>query len=198
MFGGRSLRACCQKAQFREQQNGLIMTSPPDTPPTPTRRQIPAIGTIPDAETLFVGALMWSLPDDAAHVLTHVSDDDLGNPTLRLIVAAIRELVSARGSYTPAVVLDRLERRDGPRTGVLNVLNDCLTSGAASCPEALRDYAAAVVSASLRRSLESGGHALRVAADRAAERELAAVATMAASASLDIASRLEALRGESL
>jgi hypothetical protein len=115
-----------------------------------------------------------------------------------VILAVIRELVATEAAYTPVAVLDHLERRDGPRTGVRKALNDCLTSGAASCPEAVRGYASAVVSGSLRRCLESGGHALQVAAGQAGEADLAALPGRVADAARGIASRLEHLRGEAL
>jgi replicative DNA helicase len=171
-----------------------------DKPSTPLRasRQIRPIGTLPDPETLLVGALLWAAPEGVLDVLTHVRDDDLGDPTLRVILAAVREVIGAGGSYTPIAVLDRLERRDGPRTGAIKALNDCLTSGAASCPEAVRDYAAIIVGRSLRRCLESGGHALQVAAGQAGEGDLAPLAGRVTDMARDIAHRLEQLRGEAL
>lgn len=170
-----------------------------DTSPTLTRRQIPAIGQLRDAEeVLFVGALLWSVPDDVLAVLKYISDDDIEHPALRCIVAVIREVVGTGTTYTPTAVLVRLERRDGPRVGTTTALNTALTSGAASCPEALRDYAAVVISGSLRRCLESGGHALQTAAEQATEGELAPLAGRVADNARNIADRLQGLRGEAL
>ncbi|MBB2770553.1 UNVERIFIED_ORG: hypothetical protein GGE11_001448 [Mycolicibacterium obuense] len=169
-----------------------------DDTPTCAARQIRAVGTLPDTETLFVGALLWSLPADAASVLDLVTDEDISSPALRTLVTVAREMVGAARPYTPAAVLDQLERRNGPRLAVRKALNDCLTSGAACSPEALRDYAAATVSSALRRCIESGGYALQRAAERAAEGELTAIAAGLASTAQGIATRLETLRGEEL
>ena len=171
-----------------------------DKPPMRTRttRQIPAVGPLPDAETLCIGALLWSLPDDAAAVLALVTDDDIASPAMAAVLAVIRESAAAGGSYTPALVLDRLVCRGAARPEVRKALADAVTSGAASAPEPLRDYAAAVVAASLRRRIDSAGHALQVAADESAEGELPVIATRVASAAQGIADRLKALRGEPL
>jgi replicative DNA helicase len=171
-----------------------------DKPPTPLRatRQIRAVGAVPDAEGLFVGALLYSAPDEVVDVLRYVKDDDLAAPALRAILASIREVLTSGGAFHPLAVLDRLERRDGPRAAVRRALTDCTTNGAASCPEAVRDYAVIVVSRSLRRCLESGGNALQVAADQGAENGLAPLADRVADTARGIANRLETLRGEAL
>jgi hypothetical protein len=92
----------------------------------------------------------------------------------------------------PQLVLDELVRR-GVARGVHSTLADATTSGAAGA--AVRDYAAAVLATSLRRRVESLGHALQSAAKEAGEAQLANLITSGATACAGIATRLHQARG---
>jgi replicative DNA helicase len=145
---------------------------------------------------VFIGALLFSTPADAADVLHLVRDDDLADPAAAVVVAAVRTLVDAGKPAGPQLILDELRRTGTLRENVAGVLREATTAGA--CSQAARHYAAAVVAEALRRRVESAGYALSTAADTAAEAELAPMVAGAAAAVADCAHRLEALRGEPL
>jgi hypothetical protein len=159
----------------------------------PAPRQIPAVGPLPDVGVLLVNSLLWCRPDDADEVLRLVRDDDVASPHLGAILAAIRELLSAGQQISPQLVLDRLIQA-GVHRPVHAALIQAATAG--GCPEAVRDYAAAVVAQSLRRRVESGGVAMWSAADDLSEAELPVLVGNIAATISAIAVRLATLRGE--
>ena len=157
------------------------------------RRQIPAVGTVVDVDVLLVDSLLWGHPDDADEVLRLVHDDDVRSPHLAAILTAIREMLDAGTPVSPQLVLDRISRA-GVQRPVHQALIRAATAGA--CPEAVREYAAAVVAATLRRRVESGGHAMCSAADDLSEAELPMLVAEIAVNISGIAARLAALRQE--
>lgn len=157
------------------------------------RTPLPAVGQTPDLETVFVGTLLWSSPTDAAAVLELVADDDLESPALSVLVATIRHLATSGHPCDAQVVLDELGRAGSVHQGIALALMDATASGA--MPESARFYAAAVVARSLRRKIESAGHALVEAASESAECNLAAIVSRATVFCLDCAGRLAELRG---
>jgi replicative DNA helicase len=157
--------------------------------------QLPPIGPHPTTGVLLIGALLWSEPPEAAEVLELVTDDDMATPSLSLVLSAVRRLVAAGTPPGPQLVLDALRREGTLKQFALKDLSDAATSGAQ--PLALREYAAAVVSESLRRKIESAGLALTAAAADAAEAALAPLVSRATVTCLDTAGRLDQLRGES-
>lgn len=154
------------------------------------------VGPHPDVSLLLLGSLMWGTPFDAAEALLHVRDDDLPDPAAAAVLAAVRSLAGAGKLCSPQLVADELRRVGQFRGHVPDRLRDATTSGAAAC--AARDYAAAVVAESLRRRVETAGHALTTAAPTAAECELAPLVAGAAAAVADCAHRLALLRGEAV
>jgi hypothetical protein len=158
------------------------------------RTPMPPVGQTPDLETVFTGTLLWSSPADAAAVLELVADDDLESPALSVLVATIRRLAVAGKPCDAQMTLDELGRDGGVHRGIALALMDATASGAV--PQASRFYAAAVVAGSLRRRVESAGHALIAAAEDAAESNLAATVSRATVACLDCAGRLAELRGD--
>jgi replicative DNA helicase len=156
--------------------------------------QIPPVGPHPTTGVLLVGALLWSEPAEAAAVLELVTDDDIATPSLSLVLAAVRRLVTAGTPPGPQLVLDALRREGTLKNFALKDLEDATTSGAQ--PLALREYAAAVVSESLRRRIDSAGMALTTAAVDAAEGDLAPLVARASESIHDCAGRLDQLRGE--
>lgn len=157
------------------------------------RTPMPAVGQTPDVETVFVGTLLWSAPQDAAAALELVNDDDFEQPALSVLVATIRRLATAGRPCDAQVVLDELGRDGGVHRGIALQLMDATASGAA--PQAARHYAAAVLARSLRRKVESAGHALIEASQGASEGNLAAIVSRATVSCLDCAGRLAELRG---
>ena len=59
---------------------------------TTLTEQIDPVGPMPDVAQLLVGAFAWKADPD---VLTLVADDDLADPHLATVLAAIRSMVSA-------------------------------------------------------------------------------------------------------
>lgn len=170
----------------------MVTASKNDDTRSATTGLTPTAGTLPAAEELLLGALLYG---DTTGVLALVVDDDLGDPGAAAVFATIRT-VDARGTVAPALVLDELLRAGAATAPARRVLIAAATSGAV--PEAARDYAAAVVAAALRRHTESLGNALvQVAAD-GAESDLAALVANGAQRCADIARRLIALRGDAL
>lgn len=158
------------------------------------RTSMPAVGLTPDLETVFVGILLWSSPGDAAAALELVNDDDFEQPALSVLVATIRRLATGGHPCDAQMVLDELGRGGAVHRGIALQLMDATVSGAA--PQAARYYAAAVLARSLRRKVDSAGHALVEAAQCASEGNLAAVVSRAAVSCLDCAGRLAELRGD--
>lgn len=160
---------------------------------TSNHTQIPAVGPLPDADHLFVGALLWAHPARTVGVLGLVQTDDLACPHLQTVLEAVREMVSDNRHPSPQLIMDRLTRRGVHRT-VLTALIDATTSGAAT--EAVRDYGAAVVAASLRRRCDTGGLALTEAAESADETDIPAIAATVAEQIAGASLRLTQLRRE--
>lgn len=159
---------------------------------SPLTRQVPALGSPPSIEVLFLASLLWSRREDAAELLALVADDDLGHPHLRIVLAALRRMVAEGAHVSPQLLLSRLTR-DGAARPVLTAVLDLTTSGAAT--EAARDYAAAVLASAVRRRTESAGTALLAAASDAAEHDLADLAARSAHGICDTAARLVQLEG---
>ncbi|MBZ4558590.1 hypothetical protein GBO17_14255 [Mycobacterium avium subsp. hominissuis] len=149
---------------------------------------------MPDVEVVFVGTLLWSAPADVAAVLELVADDDFSSPALSVLVGTVRRLAAAGQPCDAQVVLDELSRAGGLHRGMALALTDATTTGAV--PQAARFYAAAVVARSLRRRVESAGHALVEAAHISAERDLTTLISRATVSVLDCAGRLAELRGD--
>jgi replicative DNA helicase len=156
--------------------------------------QIPPVGPHPTTGVLLIGALLWSEPAEAAEVLELVADDDMATSSLSAVLSAVRRLVNAGTPPGPQLVLDALRREGTLKHFAAKDLQDAATSGAQ--PLALREYAAAVVSESLRRRIDSAGVALTAAATDAAEATLAPLVSRVTVACLDCAGRLDQLRGE--
>jgi replicative DNA helicase len=154
--------------------------------------QIQPIGAHPDVDVLLIGALLWSNPNG---LLDLIADDDIEDPALAAVLAAIRTLAGAGKPCGPQLVLDELRRRGAVSTTVAEQLVAATTCGAD--PLAARHYAAAAVAESLRRRVESAGAALVAAGAEVAEADLAPLVGRAAESVLDCARRLVALRGES-
>ena len=119
-------------------------------------------------------------------------DDDIENPALAAVLATLRGMVTRGQRHTPQLVLDQLTR-NGVHRPVCKALIDATVCGAS--PEAVRDYAAAVLAAALRRQVESGGAALTSAAVESAEADLPVITATVAQRCADIADRLQQLRG---
>ncbi|MGA5466576.1 hypothetical protein [Mycobacterium sp. NPDC050041] len=156
--------------------------------------QVAPVGPHPGVDTLFVGALLWSTPADAAAVLALVHDDDVESSALAEVLAAVRRLHCARKPHGPQLVLAELQRAGRLRAhnGVAGQLQAATTSGAD--PHAARQYAGAVVAGSLRRRLESAGVALQAAAREAPENDLRSHTTILARMLSDCDQRLSLLR----
>ncbi|WP_163722597.1 hypothetical protein [Mycolicibacterium psychrotolerans] len=124
-----------------------------------------------------------------------VVDDDLDPPADR-IVATIRQMGTDGRAVSPATVSDQLMRRpaNGPTTAVLAALRDATTRRV--CPEAARDLGAAVVARSLRRRIESAGHAMQSAAYAENETDLVPMVAHIAASVAECGHRLALLRGE--
>ncbi|TPG31659.1 hypothetical protein [Mycolicibacterium hodleri] len=144
-------------------------------------------------DVLFLGALLWSTPADAADVLVLIRDVDMSTPSQEAVLAAIRRLVDAGTPPGPQLALDGLRRTGTLKHFAARDLADATTSGAQ--PMALREYAAAVLSQALRRRFASAGSALTEAAAVAGEDDLAPLAARAMASCLDCAGRLARLRG---
>lgn len=156
--------------------------------------QLPPVGPPPAAEVLLVGALLWPAADaDPGPVLALVADDDVADPHLAVVLACARSLIYAREPVGAVVVADELRREGRLTQPVADRLASATTSGAV--PAALSGYACAVVSASLRRRVESAGTALCAAAEAMPEADLAPLVVRAAASVEDCAARLERLRG---
>ena len=158
----------------------------------PHAHQIAPVGPVPDTDTVFVGAVLYADPSVVTDVLAVVQNDDLENPSLAAVVAAIRSLTAAGKPYGPQLVLDELRRHGQAKGAVLEAFQRTWTTGAA--PEAARDYGAAVVANRLRRLVESAGHALTAAAADAAEIDIARIVERSTSAIRDCNDRLTQLR----
>jgi replicative DNA helicase len=160
-------------------------------------QQICPVGAHPGPDALFVGALLWSAPADVAAVLRLVRDDDVENPALAEVIAAVRSLNEARKPHSPQLVLDELRRtaRLLSHNGVAGQLQAATTSGADA--QAEWSYAAAVVAGSLRRRIDSAGIAFQTAAREATEGDLAEHVMVWSAAIADCAERLRQLRGDS-
>lgn len=72
--------------------------------------QLKPVDAHPDIAVLLVGALLWSTPADAAAVLALVRDDDLSDPALAAVLAAVRTLSATGRTLGPQLVLDELRR----------------------------------------------------------------------------------------
>jgi replicative DNA helicase len=159
--------------------------------------QVCPVGAHPGPDALLVGALLWSAPADVASVLRLVRDDDVENPALAEVLAAVRSLNEAHKPHGPQLVLDELRRtaRLMRHNGVAGQLQAATTSGADA--SAAWSYGAAVVAGSLRRRIDSAGIAFQTAASEAAESDLAEHVWVWSSAIAECAGRLRQLRGES-
>lgn len=150
----------------------------------------------PDPETRLLSGLLGATAHDVAEVLEHVHDDDLERPASVAVVTAIRTAVAeAPDAYCETVVLDVLIRR-GSNAATRKALLDAVTAGAANHPGALPIYASTAVAGSLRRQVESLGHALTTAAADGAERTLLGQVDAAVGRIRATADRLQVLRGE--
>jgi replicative DNA helicase len=168
-----------------------------DTPdPTGSTGQLRPVGPHPSTDVLLVGSLLWwsSSPTDAADVLRHVRDDDISSPALATVLAAIRLLAQTGRPCGPQLVADELRRAGTLTRAVADQLRAATTCGAD--PLAASHYAAAMVAESLRRRIDSAGHALMLAAQDAAEAELVALVEQTAALVSDCGNRLAVLRGE--
>jgi hypothetical protein len=174
-----------------------VTTQAPDqdhlSRPVRQSRQFPAVAQLPDVDVLLVDSLLWSRADDAEEVLRLVHDDDLASPHLAAVLAVIREMLIGGQQVSPQLVLDRLVQAGACSTPIRTAILDATTSG--GCPEAVREYAAATVAASLRRHVESGGLAMS-STDDYTEAELPVLVAAIAATIEAVAARLAALRGE--
>lgn len=159
-----------------------------------TAAQVPPVGPTPNVSILLLGALMWSEPHAADEVLAQVADADMPTTATELVLVAVRRLVAAGTPPGPELVHDDIVRVGELSSDVAKAIRDATTSGAA--PNALRQYAAAVVAQALRRYVESAGNALVTAADEAPEHALAQTVLAASTRCLNCAKRLRVLRGE--
>lgn len=74
--------------------------------------------TLPDCETLLVGALLDAGPVTASKVTALVRDDDFADPHNRVILAAIRDAATAGESRMPAVVVRCMTLHRRPHPGL--------------------------------------------------------------------------------
>lgn len=157
--------------------------------------QIMPVGPHPAVDELLIGALLFSTPGEVSGVLAFVVDGDVDWP-LQPILAAVRRLAARGVPPGPQLVADEL-RRSGKLDRQIGVaLASATTAGASGT--AARHYAAALVSESLRRRVESAGAALQTAAEAAVEADFAPLAARAAAQVRECADRLAALRGGAL
>jgi replicative DNA helicase len=156
--------------------------------------QIPPVGPHPTAGVLLLGALFFSRPADASPVLELVVDSDMATPSLSIVLGAVRRLVARGTPPAPQLVLSELQREGALKHFAARDLQDATTCGAQ--PLAVNEYAAAVVSESFRRLVESAGAALQAAAAERAEDELAPMVARATQSATDCARRLRHLRGD--
>jgi replicative DNA helicase len=154
---------------------------------------IPPVGPHMSAGVMFLGALLWCSPAEAAEVLALVLDDDMSTPALSAVLSAVRKLVDAGTPPGPTLVLDELQRVGNLKAFAERELQDAVTCGAPSM--ALRQFAAAVVSDAFRRRVDSAGASLSAAVAERPEAELARLVSKAMVSCLDCAARLEQLRG---
>ncbi len=158
--------------------------------------QVNPVGPIPSVDSCLVGALLYCDHDSAGAVLELVHDDDVESVALATVLGALRRLALSGTPCSPQLVLAELQRTGEIRrhNGVGGELQRAVTAGAD--PLAAWHYAAAVVSASLRRRVESAGAALTSAAVTAAEGELTPLVVRSAESVRQCAERLDRLRGE--
>lgn len=157
---------------------------------------LPPVGTHPDADTMLIGALLWSrLRFEARFVMRAVRSDDFATPAAGTIAAAIRTLVEDESRpYGPQLVLDELQRIGAMNKSVAKCLESATTSGVDTAAP-VRHYAAAMLSKSLRRRVESAGVALSSASATAGEAELAHIVSSSTAAINDCLARLQRMRG---
>ncbi|MGI1849930.1 hypothetical protein [Rhodococcus ruber] len=158
------------------------------------------VGPEPTPEVLCVGALLWAATDDVRPVLPLVLADDLDDPHLHPILAAIRHLVAAHRPHDGTTVGDELQRR-GALAGeagriTARRLLDAITCGAGANTLTVRSYATAVVAQSYRRRYETAGKALAEAATDLAETDLLPLLRDIGTDAVRHADRLAALRGD--
>jgi replicative DNA helicase len=133
-------------------------------------RHAPPIGPLPSAAELLLCALLYSGSQTVVQIAECVDADTDLDEAARNAYRAVIELARQNISPAPELVLDELRR-----TGRLDRQTACWLASAATAgapPETARNYAAIVVSNSLRRQAESFGTTLAGAADTAAEHEL--------------------------
>lgn len=157
--------------------------------------QMRPIGPVPGVAEMLVGALLYSSTSEVKSVLALVHDSDVDAP-LSTVLAATRALAARDVPPGPQLVMDELRRTGKLTRQVATCLMTATTTGA--CASAARHYAAATVSESMRRRVESAGAALTEAASTAPEVDLGPLVERAATAVQECAHRLEKLRGESL
>jgi hypothetical protein len=156
--------------------------------------QISPVGPHPTAGVLLLGALFFSQPANASPVLELVADSDMPTPSLAIVLGTVRRLVDRGMPPAPQLVLAELQREGALKHFAARDLQDATTCGAQ--PLAVREYAAALVSESFRRLVESAGAALQTAAAECAEDELAPMVVRATESAIDCAQRLRQLRGD--
>jgi replicative DNA helicase len=158
-----------------------------------TDSQIRPVGIEPSIADLLVGSLLYSTVAEVVEVGRFVDLDDLDEPG-RTVLASVKALAGIGVPPSPQLVRDDLKRK-GRLTRQVGVwLASATTSGA--CSSAARNYAAAVVSESLRRQVESFGSALTSSAATASEADVTALVDAAAKRIRYVAGRLEELRGD--
>ncbi|OFJ55175.1 DnaB-like helicase N-terminal domain-containing protein [Mycolicibacterium grossiae] len=157
----------------------------------------PPIGTHPDADVLFIGALLWAKARFEARLMVRtIREEDFEKPSVAAVFAAITTLIEDESKpYGPQLVLDELRRSGTFDPNVSRHLQDATTSGV-DTGAPLRHYAAAMLANTFRRRVESLGTALIQTAPYASEDELAHVVETGASSVNDCLARLRQMRGE--
>ncbi|KAA2267004.1 hypothetical protein F0L68_00240 [Solihabitans fulvus] len=128
-----------------------------------------------EVEVAFVGALLHQAPDGAAALLKLVSEEDIADPRLRVVLGLARACVDQGVAPDPAAVF-AVARSSAAVNGEhqLKVLSKCLADVYTSSvvPASAWFYAGQVLWAAWRRRLIQTGDRLRLVAQTSAEDRL--------------------------
>ena len=110
------------------------------------------------AERAYVGTLMWLPLDQLPPVLAVVRDDDVSDPRLRAVLALARAVVAAGSRPDPVTLAARWSDDNGAAglQGFMDTVADLYSSPPLPGFNA-RNYAAATLTAALRRALRDLG-----------------------------------------
>ncbi|MFD4368982.1 hypothetical protein [Rhodococcus sp. NPDC058521] len=155
---------------------------------------IQPIGPTPTPEIALLGALVYTENINTTTILEQVHTLDLDETGAAACLEAISHLAHQGHDHGPVAIADHLGRLGKLTEPARKALLDATTAG--SEPLAVRQLAAAVVAASLRRRFESAGKALVEGASVAPEHDLVPLVRSIGTAIVKHADRLRVLRGE--